>query len=142
MFKSVRIAAISIAVLLLIGIGILLNADDQKSAATNNSVGAALQVARSGACAANLKDGSVLITGGHGANGSLPDAEVFNAKSGSKSVASMAYPRESHACAALSDGRVLVAGGSTLGGGDFNTAEIFDPATGKWTTAGSMSAAR
>ncbi len=109
---------------------------------TNTAVAVGLQVARSAACAANLKDGSVLITGGHGANGTLGSAEVFSAKGGSKAVGPMANPRENHACAALADGRVVVAGGTTLGGGTTNSAEIFDPATGAWKPAGPMTVPR
>ena len=37
----------------------------------------------------------------------------------------------------LADGRVLASGGD-IGGGDLSSAEIYDPATGKWTKTGSM----
>lgn len=48
----------------------------------------------------------------------------------------------------LPDGRFLVAGGTHTTGVDFsatqffNTAEIFDPATGTWSATGSMATAR
>ncbi len=39
-------------------------------------------------------------------------------------------------------GCVLAAGGMSTGGGVVNSAEVFDPATGKWTLVGSMESAR
>jgi N-acetylneuraminic acid mutarotase len=43
----------------------------------------------------------------------------------------------------LPDGRVLVAGGETFTGGtSFNTAEIYDPATGTWQATGNLNVAR
>jgi N-acetylneuraminic acid mutarotase len=63
----------------------------------------------------------------------------------------MSVPRALAAATSLKDGRVLVAGGvQSWKGGQYapntqhvlSTAEIFDPATEGWTSAGSMSTAR
>jgi len=40
-----------------------------------------------------------------------------------------------HAATILQDGRVLIIGG--FGGGDSNSAELYDPATGIWTNIAS-----
>lgn len=57
----------------------------------------------------------------------------------------MSIARERHTATLLNDGKVLVAGGRNsdpLAGGDssgaLNSAQLFDPATGKWTDVGSM----
>lgn len=99
-----------------------------------------------------LPDGRVLVVGGEGAvndrdNPAARSAEVFDpgtgtfAPTGNPSVA-----RAGGAAITLADGRVLVAGGSSLDGenGFLPTAaaEIYDPATGGFTSTGSMTTAR
>ena len=78
------IGALSLACLL--SLVLISWAASDKNAATNNAVAVGLKIARSGACAANLKDGNVLIAGGRGANGTLAAAEMFSAKNGSQSA--------------------------------------------------------
>ncbi len=60
-------------------------------------------------------------------------------------TASMNVARYCHTATLLSNGKVLVAGGSDLvargQGGNLTSAELYDPATGKWTITGSMKAA-
>ena len=55
---------------------------------------------------------------------------------------SMNFPRRGHLAVLLNSGEVLVVTGvvGTTGFGDFNTAELFNPANGKWTFTGSTSA--
>ncbi len=57
---------------------------------------------------------------------------------------SMNVSRVSHTATLLPNGQVLVAGGdnSTLGGSPLASAELYNPATGKWTFTGSMSVPR
>ncbi len=57
---------------------------------------------------------------------------------------SMNVPRVSHTATLLPNGQVLVAGGdnSTIGGSPLASAELYNPATGKWTFTGSMTMPR
>src|SRR6266404_4017058 len=103
-----------------------------------------LSAARPGASAALLQNGSVLITGGDPGSGPVASADLFNSDgSVSPLAAPMNNPRSNHISATLQDGRVLVAGGTVSGGGATNSAEIFDPVSGTWSSiAGGMVEAR
>src|SRR5262249_53304457 len=95
-----------------------------------------------------LPDGRVLVAGGIGTGlQGLGSAELFDPTTGSWSrVPYMAAQRADHTATLLLDGRVLVAGGFELNNpnGDGATylslysAEIFDPAGGKWSSTGSL----
>jgi hypothetical protein len=54
---------------------------------------------------------------------------------------SMSTARAYHTATLLPNGKVLVAGGQNSGG-VVNSAELFDPATGKWTSTGAMTTSR
>jgi Bacterial Ig-like domain (group 2)/Galactose oxidase, central domain/Kelch motif len=106
-----------------------------------------------------LPNGMVLVTGGLISNyflifqkppGSADDsitgsAELFDPSSGTwAAIASMSTPRLDHTAVLLPDGKVLVAGGKsvypdTIG---LTSAEIYDPAAGTWSPAGTMSTPR
>ncbi len=58
-----------------------------------------------------------------------------------QAFATMNSVRGQHTATVLNDGRILVAGGGTAGI-MFATAEIYDPATSRWTATGSMASAR
>jgi hypothetical protein len=107
-----------------------------------------------------LLDGRVLFVGGwdlqlfdwdpyDGTYRSIStSAEVYDPKTGTFApTGSPAKARYSHTATRLPDGRVLIAGGS-LGPNDnpaataTATAEIYDPATGKFTQTGSMTTPR
>jgi hypothetical protein len=97
-----------------------------------------------------LLDGRVLITGGDdegwGNGHFLASAEIYDPKTGTfKPTGSMAARRSSHTATLLADGRVLIAGGYNEvndGNTSLASAEIYSPKTGKFTTTGSMAAAR
>jgi WD40 repeat protein len=88
-----------------------------------------------------LEDGRILIVGGDDDTAAYASAEVYNPATGKFSeVGKMAAPRTGHLAALLADGRVLVSGG--WAGPDhlqaLSSAEIWDPATGKFSPTGSM----
>lgn len=56
---------------------------------------------------------------------------------------SMSYARNGHTATVLQNGKVLVVGGQQQqGGGWLSTAELYDLATGTWTTTGNLTIAR
>ncbi len=100
-----------------------------------------------------LASGLVLLAGGHdGGDARDPasiGAELYDPSSGQWTVTgSMLSPRRSgHTLTRLSDGRILIAGGSayqTKGAGPYAqaSAELYDPASGRWTSTGSMTVPR
>lgn len=110
----------------------------------------ALATARYAHTAANLPDGRVLIAGGYATNSSIgmtTSVELYDPATGTTaSATALAVARAEHATATLADGRILVVGGVGLSGGGGSTnlasAEIYDPATGAWTTTGTMTVPR
>ncbi|MEN8148749.1 MAG: kelch repeat-containing protein [Planctomycetota bacterium] len=91
-----------------------------------------------------LADGKVLITGGRGTGGTYLDtAEIYDpdAKSFTLLTETMQEARHNHAATLLRDGRVLLCGGANVDGVE-ETAEIFDPETETFASAGVMGEAR
>lgn len=87
-----------------------------------------------------LQDCRILLTGGYDAN---TRAEIYDPATGAFSaiIGSMSSERFFHTATRLADGRVLVAGGGVDAFGTwytYKTADIWDPATGKWTKRKSM----
>jgi hypothetical protein len=105
---------------------------------------------RFGSTATLLSDGRVLFTGGFGIGLTelprLDSAELYDPQSGSfASTGKMVQARVAHTCTLLNDGRVLITGGTEHGGGGgaaMQSAEIYDPKSGFFTSAGSMNSAR
>jgi hypothetical protein len=135
-----------------------------------------LAAARTSPSGATLKDGRVLVTGGYFDNGgptggTQPDvvlaafpgggiydvdiepyavamatSELFDPASGSwTSTGPMRYARVGAPAVTLADGRVLVFGsqasagsGIVVDGGSQDSAEIYDPATGRFSPAGTL----
>src|SRR5437867_6888326 len=96
--------------------------------------------ARTGASAALLQDGTILIAGGAKDGEPLASVEVF--KGGSfAATESMLLARWNAAAVTLKDGRILIAGGSPSSGPTSET-ELYNPATRSWTIGDSMLASR
>lgn len=106
-----------------------------------------LVVERAGNTATLLADGRVLIAGGEDRQeNAIASAEIYDPRTEKFSLTgSMTDPRGSHTATALKDGRVLLVGG---GSGHYpsqniyRSAELFDPATGKFSSAGQMTVGR
>ena len=129
--------------------------------AGNFSVVADMTTPRYSHSATLLNNGKVLLAGGHSMGGTVGTwstnaAELFDPASGTFSpTGKMLHGHRAHTATLLTDGRVLLAGGSELncfvnlpadGEGctemGINSAEIYDPASGQFTSAGSMTSAR
>jgi Kelch motif len=93
--------------------------------------------ARTGAAAAPLPDGRVLVAGGDNGSSVLASAEVFDPATNSFSpVGSMGTVRRGAAAATLGDGRVLVSGGNPGTMTTLFSAEVFNPATNSFSSTG------
>lgn len=94
-----------------------------------------------------LPDGRVLIVGGTGAGYSfLASALLYDPETGVFApTGSMSVPRESATATLLRDGRVLIAGGHA-GRHEairiYSSAEVYDPATGRFVKVGDMTIPR
>src|SRR5579859_900105 len=110
-----------------------------------------LNVGRVSAKAVLLANGNVLIMGGcinDCLSSTTASAEIYNPASGTwTSTGSMARGRGEFVASLLPSGKVLVAGGCTAYSVNGCTAvttaaELYNPATGKWSSTGAMRAAR
>lgn len=97
---------------------------------------------RAGAMAAALPDGTVLIAGGTDGSGkNLATAEIFNPQTNSFSMTGSMYaPRKQGVAIFLPRiNKVLVIGGAANGDDNqHSSAELYDPATGRFSQTGSM----
>jgi WD40 repeat protein len=94
-----------------------------------------------------LPNGKVLVVGGIDFFTDVASAELYDPASGTWTAAgSLTFARRSHTTTLLPNGKVLVAGGfaDVLGyiGNPLASAELYDPATGTWTSTGSLASAR
>lgn len=106
-----------------------------------------LNQGRSGHTATLLADGRILIVGGVGRGWSfLASAELFDPVAGrSQPTGPLSTPRESHTATLLTDGRVLVVGGHQGRRESmevYASAEIYDPATGRFQPAAHLTTPR
>jgi len=105
---------------------------------------------RTDATATLLPDGQVLVAGGTSASGTfaLSSAELYNPATGTWSVTGSMHQGRSGLNGAgasatlLPDGEVLIAGGEDANFNLLSSAELYNPATGKFTPTGSMSTPR
>jgi hypothetical protein len=84
----------------------------------------------------SCKGNATATNGGLSENGSTLDAGVINV------ARSMARQRAAHTATLLPDGKVLVAGGFAGDENSLASAEVFDPATSTFASAGNMNATR
>ena len=101
------------------------------------------------ATATLLPGGQVLVAGGSGGgSNALSSAELFNPAAGTWSVTGSLHQGRSGLNGAgasatlLPDGQVLIAGGEDANFNLLSSAELYDPATGKFTPTGSMTTPR
>jgi hypothetical protein len=99
-------------------------------------------IRRSGHTATLLRDGQVLVAGG--TRDATHSAELFAPALSSFASGShgMVHVRSGHCAALLPDGRVLIVGGGDSKDTLFKTAELFDPATQRFTATGDLNQAR
>jgi len=100
-------------------------------------------IERAGNTATLLPDGRVLMAGGvDREENAMASAEIYDPATGKfVETGSMAEPRGAHTATALKDGRVLIVGGSSghyPAQNIYRSAELFDPRTGKFTSAGQL----
>lgn len=108
-------------------------------------------VPRSGHTATLLRGGKVLLAGGQNGTTYL-DAEIFDPATGvfTATAGPMLTPRANHTATLLPSGKVLIAGGTDFilwsgggtTGGNLASAELFDPATGRFSATGSLTGPR
>lgn len=106
-----------------------------------------LAVERAGNTATLLADGRVLIAGGEDREeNKIASAEIYDPSTGKfTGTGSMAEARAAHTATALKDGKVLIVGGSSghyPSQNVYRSAELFDPAIGKFVSTGQMTVAR
>jgi WD40 repeat protein len=97
------------------------------------------------ATATLLPDGQVLVAGGSGGgSNALASAELYNPATGTWSVTGSMHQGRSGlngdgaSATLLPDGQVLIAGGEDANFNLLSSAELYNPATGKFTPTGSM----
>src|SRR5947199_608433 len=111
------------------------------------SAAASMNSPRSHQSCAVLQDGRVLVAGGTTSGGGITNsAEIYDPSADSWAQAGLMNDARSGATASvLQDGRVLITGGRSSDGPPIlisNTLEIFDPNSGNFSNAGTMSSPR
>lgn len=114
--------------------------------ATNRWTAAApMHAARVGASAIRMRDGRIMVAGGADSAGPLASSEIYDPAGNSwTAVGNLATGRQFGSLTMLARGQLLIAGGRGPGAGNtaLASAELFDPATGRWSGTGSLAGAR
>ncbi len=108
-----------------------------------------MPVAVTDATATLLPGGDVLVAGGRHGSRQVASAELYDPAGGTwTATGSMHVARSGQTATLLPDGKVLVAGGGCNGQGNgcdagsflsnLTSAELYDPATGRWSVTGAM----
>jgi hypothetical protein len=101
---------------------------------------------RNAAAVVRLADGRILIAGGYDGNDVRSDAEIFDPASGRLTASgALGMARSGATATLLADGRVLVAGGGRPDRAPrraLASAEIFDPAAGRFSPVGPLAQGR
>src|SRR5450432_1496446 len=89
-----------------------------------------------------LPNGKVLAAGVDNPTSNLRSAEIYDPVSGTWTLTgNLLQSRSQHTATLLPNGKVLIAGGDGFVNGGYrslDSAELYDPATGTWTAAGSL----
>ncbi|RKI75408.1 kelch-like protein [Corallococcus sp. AB049A] len=106
-----------------------------------------LSTLRTNFTATLLSSGQVLVTGGRGTGGVyLTSCELYDPATGTWSTTgSLATGRMDHSAVLLGNGQVLVSGGLYMVFTSLyrlDSAELYDPATGTWSSAGYLATGR
>jgi hypothetical protein len=133
-----RLILVAGAVILL---GLMFGSTSAAAAADIWTATAPATASRSSHTSTLLQSGKVLITGGTGPNGELDSAELYDFLTGQfTAVAHMKHARTRHTATLLDNGKVLIVGGTTAKSDtfpyDYEGAELFDLANGKFTLTG------
>lgn len=106
-----------------------------------------LNYSRAGHTATLLADGTVLIAGGQGQNGSGPTvawpiAEIYNPSTQTfTAVGTLNFPRQSHTATLLTNGKVLIAAG-VINSVLVPSAELYDPVAQTFANTGNLNSGR
>lgn len=111
------------------------------------SAAAVMTSARTGHTATLLPNGKVFVVGGYATtSNTIASPEIYDPGTNTWSPASsMAIARNQHTASLLPNGKILVVGGQSNTGNPYaplSSAEIYDPSTNAWSSAGNMASPR
>ena len=137
--RKSAVVLLSLAVVI-VSLSSWMNAQSLSPSPTGNwTVTGAMSQARSGAAAAALGNGSVLVTGGTDGTAMSGQRRTVRPQWHVHAVAPMNVARTGHTATWLpssansAGGYVLVTGGTSTGGAVLNSAELYDPSANSWT---------